>query len=95
MKKKPFEDDDPMELTGVALPEGDLEQAAETMVEEFVRMGLRDEELLHLFTNPFYTATHRIYQIMGEAYVKALIMRIRSRWSVPRGQDARGPQGMR
>ena len=87
MKKKSFEDDDPMELTGVALPEGDVKQAAETMVEEFVRMGLRDEELLHLFTNPFYTATHRIYQIMGEAYVKALIETIGARWRSPKIPD--------
>lgn len=87
MKKKSFEDDDPMELTGVALPEGDVEQAAETMVEEFVRMGLQDEELLHLFTNPFYMATHRIYHIMGEAYVKALIETIGARWRPPKNPD--------
>ena len=33
MMKKPFEDDDPMELTGVALPGGDMEEAAEALVE--------------------------------------------------------------
>ncbi|MFQ5847273.1 MAG: hypothetical protein ACE5IQ_06295 [Candidatus Methylomirabilales bacterium] len=79
MVNKPFEDDDPMQLTGMALPGGDMQEAAEAFVEEFVRMGLQDEPLLDLFKNPFYRATHRIYKAKGEAYVKSLIERIRRR----------------
>jgi DNA-binding LacI/PurR family transcriptional regulator len=91
MMKKPFEDDDPMELTGVALPGGDMEEAAEALVEEFVRMGFDDAHLLHLFKSPFYTGTHQIYQQKGEEYVRALIKKIRLRWRVPRGNDPREP----
>ncbi len=91
MMKKPFEDDDPMELIGVALPEGDMEAAAEALVEEFVRMGFDDEQLLHLFKNPFYTGTPQIYQQTGEEYVRALIEKIRLRWRVPRWNDTREP----
>ncbi len=92
MVKKPFEDDDPMELTGVALPEGDMEEeAAEALVEEFVMMGFDDEQLLHLFKNPFYTKTHQIYLQKGEEYMRALIEKTRLRWRVPRGNDPREP----
>lgn len=91
MVKKPFEDDDPMELIGVALPGGDMEEAAAVLVEEFVRMGFDDEQLLHLFKNPFYTKTHQIYQQKGEEYMRGLIEKIRLRWRVPRGNDPREP----
>jgi len=66
MARKPFEDDDPMELVGGGVPEGDVREMAECLVEEFVRMGIGDEELFALFKSPFYTATHRIYREIGE-----------------------------
>ncbi len=72
-----------MELVGLALPEGELDEMAECLVEEFVRMGLDDARLLHLFQSPFYAGSHRIYQQKGEAYVRSLIERVRARWSVP------------
>jgi len=84
MARKPFEDDDPMELVGVGVPEGDVREMAECLVEEFVRMGIGDEELFALFKSPFYTATHRIYREMGEESVKALIGKVRARWGFPR-----------
>jgi hypothetical protein len=85
MARKPFDDDDPMELIGVALPEGDIDEMAACIVEEFLRMGLEDEQLLHLFKSPFYDGTHRIYQQRGDDYVRALIAQVRSRWSYPPG----------
>jgi len=84
MARKPFEDDDPMELVGMAFPAGDPDQMAECIVEEFVRMGLSDQELLSLFQSPLYDGTHRIYQEKGEEYVKALIGKARERWGFPR-----------
>jgi len=84
MAGKPFEDDDPMEMVGVALPDGDIEEMAACIVEEYTKMGLDDAHLLHLFQSPFYAGTHRIYQQKGEEFVRALIQKIRSRWSVPR-----------
>jgi hypothetical protein len=80
--KKTFEDDDPMELVGIALPDGDLEEMAECLVEEFVKMGFDDAHLLHLFKSPFYDGTHQIYQQKGEDYVQALIGKVRLRWSI-------------
>ena len=78
---KPYEQDDPMGLVGVALPEGDLELMAECFVEEYVLQGWPDERLMLLFTRPFFAGTHRIYREKGEEYVQALIRKVRDKWS--------------
>lgn len=84
MARKPFEDEDPMELVGVALPEGDLEEMAECLIEEFIKMGMDDEALLQLFQSPFYGGTHAIYRKKGEEYVRALIAKVREQWGPSR-----------
>jgi len=84
MARKPFEDDDPMELVGVAFPMGEVEEMAEAIVEEFIKLGLDDEELLGLFRSPGYYTPHAIYREKGEEYVKALIGKVRERWGIMR-----------
>ncbi|MBI1746304.1 MAG: hypothetical protein HYR55_06915 [Acidobacteria bacterium] len=83
MPKDEFDFDDPMELVGVELPEGNPEVMAECFVEEFARMGSSDSEIFALFQSPFYAATHRIYQEKGEDFVRAVIQRVRSQWGGP------------
>lgn len=82
MARKPFEDDDPMELIGVAFPMGEVEEMAEAIVEEFIRLGLDDEELFDLFRSPVYYTPHAVYRGKGEEYVKALIEKARERWGI-------------
>ena len=77
---KPFEDGDPMEIVGVSLPDGDIDEMAECLVEDYIRDGWDDDSLLRLFREPFYRATHRIYVEKGEAYVVDLISRLRQTW---------------
>ncbi|MBI2370826.1 MAG: hypothetical protein HYV08_11430 [Deltaproteobacteria bacterium] len=84
MAEKQFDIDDPMEMVGVLVPDGDPELLAECMVEEYVRTGMGDEEILRLFTHPCYTGTHAIYRSRGEAYVRDLLARARARWGRPR-----------
>ena len=84
MPKDEFEADDPMELVGVALPDGDPEELAGAIVEEFIRMGLSNEELLALFRDPFYAGPHAIWRSRGDEYVRGLIHRGRERWGFPR-----------
>lgn len=76
--------DDPMELVGVALPDGDPDELARSIVEEFIRMGVSDQELLHLFHDPFYAGPHAIWKGRGDAYVRDLITYGRKRWGYPR-----------
>ena len=87
MARKPFEDDDPMELIGVAFPMGEVEEMAEAIVEEFIKMGLGDEELFGLFRSPLYYTPHAIYREKGEEYVTSVIRRMRERWGFHRVTD--------
>jgi hypothetical protein len=69
---KEFEDDDPMELEAVVIPDGDLEEQARFMMEEFLGMGMPKEDVLDLFRNPFYLGTHRLYRMLGEEKIRRL-----------------------
>jgi hypothetical protein len=84
MPKDEVEAEDPMELVGVALTDGDPDELAGAIVEEFLRMGLSDQELLGLFRNPFYAGPHAIWRSRGDEYVRGLIHRGRERWGFPR-----------
>ncbi|MGE5303820.1 MAG: hypothetical protein ACM3TN_10865 [Alphaproteobacteria bacterium] len=90
MGRKQFEDDDPMVLVQVNLPEGDPEVMAECFVQEFIWLGYGGQQLLDLFRNPFYAGVHAIYRSRGEAYVLGLIDRTRKRFSAEStgGHDA-------
>ncbi len=87
MAEKDFEPDDPMELVGVALGGGSIEEMAECLVEEYVRDGWDEESLLRLFHDPFYRATYRICQEKGDEYILALIRRAREKWGCGRRAD--------
>jgi hypothetical protein len=84
MSKDEFEDDDPMELVGMVMPgePGMLETMAETIVDEYVRLGWDEERLMTLFVNPMFMATYRIYRQKGEPYVRHLIREVLARWGV-------------
>ena len=51
MPEKEFVEEDPMELVGMVIPgeAGQLESMAETIVEEYVRMGWDEKRLMTLF----------------------------------------------
>ena len=78
---KEAEPHDPMELVGIALPQEDADYMAECLIEEYSSLGWSDNQLLSLFTNPFFRATHRIYYDKGEGHVRSLIQKVRDRWS--------------
>jgi hypothetical protein len=85
MPKDEFVDEDPLELVGMVLPGevGQLERMAETIVEEYVRMGWDEQRLETLFVNPMFLATHRIYQQKGHAYVKSLVQQTCAKYRIP------------
>ena len=78
---KAFEPEDPMELVGVALLQEDVDYMARCLVEEYVLLGWSDKQLMTLFSNPMFQATHRIYQDKGEEYVLSVIQNVRDSWS--------------
>ena len=84
MGEKEFEGDDPMGLVGVAVPEGEADLMAMCLVEEFVRLGMSDGQLLAMFRNPFFCGAHAIYRARGEDWLKGVIQRVRAQWGRPR-----------
>ncbi|MBI3244691.1 MAG: hypothetical protein HYZ49_20625 [Chloroflexi bacterium] len=79
-----FVDEDPMGLIGMVLPgePGQLEAMAECVVEEYIRLGWSEQRLMTLFVNPMFLATHRIYRLKGEGYVRDLIRQTCVKWGV-------------
>ena len=79
-----FVDEDPLGLVGMVMPgeEGQLEAMAECFVEEYARMGWDERRLMTLFVSPMFLATHRVYKLKGEEYVRELIRRTRAKWGV-------------
>ena len=84
MPRDEFSTEDPLELVGMVVPgdSGTLNAMAEAFVEEYIRMGWREDRLMTLFTNPMFMATHRIYRLKGETYVRNLIRRTCEKWGV-------------
>lgn len=72
---------DPLQLTGCLLSSEESEAAldimAETFIDEFLRMGWKDEQLLELFHNPFYRGPHAVWRARGEGFVASLIAKRR------------------
>jgi hypothetical protein len=73
---------DPMELIGAEVPtdEDGLLLMANCFIEEYVRMGYDDAQIMRLFKNPFFRGTHLVYQQKGEAFVRELIQAVREKW---------------
>lgn len=70
----------PMELVGVQLPQGDLNQMTRCLIEEYMLLGWNEKQLLKLFTHPGFRTTHRIYQDKGAEYVQGLIRQVHDDW---------------
>ena len=75
MAEKPYESGDPLEPTAVTLPadRDDVAYMGRCFVEEFARLGYRQNALLALFRNPFYQGPHMVYGQLGEGFVLGLI----------------------
>ena len=78
---KPLQLNDPHELVGVSLTEGDRDVMAECLVEEYLLLGWSDPQLMSLFTRPCFRMTHQIYLNRGHDYVVALIAQVRAKWT--------------
>ena len=86
MPKDEWDPEDPMEFMGVRLPvptEAEADEMVVCLVDEFVRMGFGEEQLLGLFRDPFYAATHDVWRRKGEAYVRDVIGRVLASWAQP------------
>lgn len=77
-REKEAEADDPMDLVLNPVPGGDPELMATCLVEEFARLGMGEEEIFGLFSQPHYQ-THALYRERGAAWVRRLIRTVLAR----------------
>ncbi len=78
---KPPQSDDPHELVGVAVAEGDRDHMVRCLIEEYLLLGFGDRQLMSLFTRPCFGMTHSIYREHGHDYVAARIAEVRAEWT--------------
>lgn len=82
MAEKEFEQEDPFALVRMFTdaPADDVywTSMARTFIEEFALMGWKDEDILGLFRDPFYRASHEIWKHNGEPFVRNLISEVRN-----------------
>lgn len=77
-RDKEPEPGDPMELVMVEVEGGDPEFMATCIIEEYARLGMDEDEIFRLFSQPAYQ-THAFYQNYGETWVRNLIRKVLSR----------------
>ena len=89
MPKDDFAQEDPFALVGMVLPgeqdAASLELMGRCFIEEFVRMGWDDAQILPLFRDPFYRGPHAVCQATGEEFIQHLLAQVRREWN---GEDA-------
>ncbi len=88
---KHAEPQDPLELVGVGLPGGCMDDMATCIVEEYLMLGCSEEQILALFRRPCFGATHRIYRLKGENHVRAIVSDVRRRFAVAYQAEGSGP----
>jgi hypothetical protein len=81
--KNSIDPDDPMQLHGVALRNGDPMRMLDDILDEFVRIGYRERHLHMLFRDPHYQMTFALGQVVGAETVRLVVRRVLSRWGIP------------
>src|ERR1043166_3722647 len=82
MPKDEFDFEDPLELNGVGIvcSEDTTEAMTECFVEEFMRLGYNQKQILALFRNPYYLGMNMALEKRGEQFVKEKINEVFARW---------------
>lgn|ERR1041385_2238515 len=82
MPKDEFDFEDPLELNGVGIicSEDTTEAMTECFVEEFMRLGYNQKQILAFFRNPHYLGMNMALQNRGEEFVKEKIREVFARW---------------
>ncbi len=84
---KDFEQEDPFEMMAMEIPGGNLIQQTQVMAEEFRDMGMDQDELLSMFSDPFYGGLHMAYSQLGKQAVKKIVRQVYEKIYVINGQE--------
>ena len=78
------EEDDPLELNPVAVPDPDGDSVpamAACFAEEFLRLGFPPGRVLALFESPRYPLAHRALNVLGHRAIREIVERAARVWS--------------
>jgi hypothetical protein len=84
MPKGEFDPEDPFGLVGLVAPavsDADLRSMTEAIVDEYVRMGWTEADIMALFLSPAYRMTYELCRKAGEPAVRAIVRRETRRWA--------------
>jgi hypothetical protein len=70
---KDYDKEDPFEMKTIEIPGGNIVHQAQVMSEEFRDMGTTEDELLNMFSNPFYGGLYMAYVQLGRETVEKIV----------------------
>jgi len=85
---KNFEKEDPFEMMAIEIPGGNIINQTQIMAEEFRDMGIDKEELLLMFSDPFYSGMNLAYFQLGRSAVEKIINQVYGKINVIRRQES-------
>ncbi len=80
MAVKDFEPDDPMEMVGVAIPDGDEDETIDGLITEYLMMGSSRREIEFLFMSPFFMGTNEMLKSKGKDWIRSRINHLADEW---------------
>ena len=73
---KNYDKEDPFEMKAMEIPGGNIVHQAQVMSEEFRDMGTTEDELLTMFSNPFYGGLHMAYVQLGKESIGNIVRQV-------------------
>ena len=73
---KDYDKEDPFEMKTIEIPGGNIVHQAQVMSEEFRDMGTTEDELLNMFSNPFYGGLYMAYVQLGRETVEKIVFQV-------------------
>ena len=84
---KDYDKEDPFEMKAMEIPGGNIIHQAKVMSEEFRDMGTTKDELLTMFSNPFYGCLFMAYSQLGKESIEKIVGQIYENIHVINGQE--------
>tara|TARA_Y100001949_G_scaffold161038_1_gene153054 strand:- start:14 stop:277 length:264 start_codon:yes stop_codon:yes gene_type:complete len=84
---KDYDKEDPFEMKAMEIPGGNIIHQAKVMSEEFRDMGTTKDELLTMFSNPFYGGLFMAYSQLGKESIEKMVGQIYENIHVINGQE--------
>ena len=85
---KDYDKEDPFEMKAMEIPGGNIVHQAQVMSEEFRDMGTTKDELMAMFSNPFYSGLHMAFFQLGKKSIEKIVHQVYENINVINGQES-------